>query len=273
MPDELLGLTYVEELVIARAHTTKCWIKLNAGSSSRTLRQRAASGNVCIHPHEITTLGNTLPRPMSALYDEVVVIFVSNDQEATAESFKHTPLLVRRGRILKALKWLKENNPLYHDIIIDFAALAEYPDDDNGWVKFPVQFQRANETIRGQNATYTGHGIDTTEAIFSEHADDAAIPISSSGTFDVENSEISLNHRKIQALRYLKTNGSFAKTSTSSETLSPRHNHNVYGMLWPTLFPYGTGMFEDPFRLQKESGFKPIKLKSHVEHYLQLADR
>ncbi|KAJ7091756.1 hypothetical protein C8R44DRAFT_583776, partial [Mycena epipterygia] len=58
-----------------------------------------------------------------------------------------------------------------------------------------------------------------------------------------------------------------------SDTLSTRNNPDVYGMLWPTLFPYGVGMFDDPFRRRNELGFKPIPLKSHVRHYLQLADR
>ncbi|KAJ6608879.1 hypothetical protein B0H10DRAFT_1955095 [Mycena sp. CBHHK59/15] len=179
---------------------------------------------------------------MSALYDEIVVIFVSDDQEATADMFKRTPFLVRRGRILRALNWLKANNPLYCDITIDFVALAEYPDDDDGCVPFPVQ-----------------------------HID-AQIPISVSGTFDVDNTETALNVRKIQALRQLKAGGSFIKSSTTAETLSTHHNPTVYGMLWPTLYPYGVGMFDDPICLRKELGFKPIMLKSHVRHYLQLAD-
>ncbi|KAJ7164357.1 hypothetical protein C8R46DRAFT_833388, partial [Mycena filopes] len=229
--------------------------------------QRAASGNVCIHPHEITTLATVLPRPMSALYDEIVVIFVSENQEATSEMFKRTPFLVRRGHILRALNWLKMNNPLYRDVVIDLEALAEYPADHDGHVPFPVQHQLASDTIRGQSATYTGHGIDTTESIFAEYAGtEGQIPISVTGTFDVDNTEKSLNDRKIQALRQLKAGGSFVKTSTKSDTLSARHNPNVYGMLWPTLFPYGVGMFDDPLRMQSVSGFKPIMLKSHVQH-------
>lgn len=83
-PDELSDLTYVEELVISRAHTTKSWFKLTAGP----IDQRAAHGNVCIHPHEITNLAKTLPRPISSLYDEIVVIFVSGKQAATADRFE-----------------------------------------------------------------------------------------------------------------------------------------------------------------------------------------
>ncbi|KAJ7654056.1 hypothetical protein DFH06DRAFT_908830, partial [Mycena polygramma] len=226
-------------------------------------QQRSSSGNVCVHPHEISTLATVLPRPMSTLFDEIVIIFVSENQEATEDMFRKTPFLVRRGCILRALNWLKSNNPLYHDIVIDLAALAEYPCDDNGHVPFPIQYQSPSETIRGQNATYTGHGIDTTEAIFAEYTDtdpEQQIPFSVTGTFDVDNIEKSLNARKLAALRQLKAGGSFAKTFTSAETLSTRHNPNVYGLLWPTLFPYGVGMFDDPVRS------KEIALKSHVRH-------
>ncbi|KAJ6540837.1 hypothetical protein DFH09DRAFT_1317044 [Mycena vulgaris] len=34
LPAALYGLTYAEELVIARAHTTKCWAKINSGSGN-----------------------------------------------------------------------------------------------------------------------------------------------------------------------------------------------------------------------------------------------
>ncbi|KAJ6567558.1 hypothetical protein B0H10DRAFT_1653054, partial [Mycena sp. CBHHK59/15] len=86
--------------------------------------------NVCIHPHEISTIATVLPCPMFAFYDEIVVIFMTDEHEATAEMFKRTPFLVRRGRILHALNWLKANNHLYSDIIIDLVALAEYPADE-----------------------------------------------------------------------------------------------------------------------------------------------
>lgn len=277
VPSELQSLTYAEELVIARAHTTKCWARITSGSSSGPLAQRAAHGNVCVHPHEISKLATVLPRPMSTLYDEIVVIFVSDNQEATSNIFERTPLLVRRGHILRALEWLKRNNPLYSDITIDYEALKEYPAD--GRVPFPVHRQAANGTIRSQSSTYTGHGIDTTESIFASQADEtdlnSVIPITTSGTFDVDETESSLNHRKIAALQHLRSGGAFVKTSTSVETIATRNNPQVYGMLWPTLFPYGVGMFEDPVRLAKVDGhdFKPIPLKTHVSRYLQLADR
>ncbi|KAJ7572014.1 hypothetical protein C8J56DRAFT_718476, partial [Mycena floridula] len=227
--------------------------------------QHAAHGNICIHPHEISSLATVLPRPISSLYDEIVVIFVSNNQPATEEMFKRTPLLVRRGQILCALQWLKTNNRLYHDIQIDMNALSEYPDDGDGRRPFPVLQQTPNATVLGQSSTYSGHGIDTTEKDFEQNPyhPDSQIPISVSGTIDVEQTEVSLNSRKLRALQYLKAGGSFVKSSTSSDTMFTRDNPDVYGMLWPTLFPYGVGSFEDPVRLH--TGFKAINLKTHIQ--------
>ncbi|KIY65101.1 hypothetical protein CYLTODRAFT_336548, partial [Cylindrobasidium torrendii FP15055 ss-10] len=130
-PDELKDLTYAEELVIARAHSTKCWVKLKSRGDGRAW-QRGASGNVCIHPHEMTRIAQSLPRPINKLYDDIAVIIVTNDQAVTPDilkTLKQTPLLVRRTRILNALRWLKTNNPLYKDIVIDEKALADYPDE------------------------------------------------------------------------------------------------------------------------------------------------
>ncbi|KIK63405.1 hypothetical protein GYMLUDRAFT_139385, partial [Collybiopsis luxurians FD-317 M1] len=127
VPGQLACLTYTEELVIARAHSTKCWGKLKDGMNNKRTDQRAASGNVCIHPHEIQNIAQRLPQPFNTLHDEIAVIFVSEDREATAEIFKSTPFLVRRQKILDALVWLQKNNPLYRDIIIDHANLEQYP--------------------------------------------------------------------------------------------------------------------------------------------------
>ncbi|KAF9013780.1 hypothetical protein BDZ89DRAFT_893970, partial [Hymenopellis radicata] len=124
VPEQLECLTFAEELVISRAHATKTWIKLNAEHSSH--QQRASHGNVCIHPHEIVELAGKLPLPADALYDQIVVIVVTNDQAATADMFRRTPLLVRPDKVMAALRWLKQHNRLYHDIEFDPVALSSY---------------------------------------------------------------------------------------------------------------------------------------------------
>lgn len=173
--------------------------------------------------------------------------------------------------------WLKSNNRLYRDIEIDQANLNQYPEDGN--VSYPVQEQDPNDTLLGQSATYTAHGSDATESLFANASDsdpERHVPISASGTFNVDDTVASLKLRKIQALKYLKSGGSFVKSSSSDQTLSPRHNPDMYGQLWPTLFPYGVGCFEDPIRGRKGPNglsFKNIWLRTHVAHCLKLHDR
>ncbi|KAF9019132.1 hypothetical protein BDZ89DRAFT_904643, partial [Hymenopellis radicata] len=207
-------------------------------------QQRASHGNVCIHPHEIVELAGKLPLPADALYDQIVVIVVTNDQAATADMFRRTPLLVRPDKVMAALRWLKQHNRLYHDIEFDPVALSSY--NPNGLLPFPIQNVASSATTSGQNATYTGHGADTVESMFSVNhdEDDAQIPLTTTGTFDVDLTETMLDLRKIEELRHLKEGRPFVKTSQSTDTLNTRNNPDVYGLLWPTLFPYGVGMFE-----------------------------
>ncbi|KAJ7579529.1 hypothetical protein C8J56DRAFT_796194, partial [Mycena floridula] len=259
IPAELGSLTYAEELVIARARCTKCWIRLTAGSGPQA--QRAAHGNVCIHPQEITTLAKVLPRPVSTLYDEIIddctMIIDRTPETQQHPRYKvcaETPFLVRRGMILRALQWLKLHNRLYRDIEIDLTALAEYPDDHIGRIPFHINHQKPTSTIRSQSSTSS-----VCRQLGLDPNSESGIPISASGTFDVKDTAVALNLRKIRALQHLKAGGAFVKSSTTPETLFTRNNPDVYGMLWPTLFPYGIGMFEDPVRS------KAVALKTQVK--------
>ncbi|THU78920.1 hypothetical protein K435DRAFT_699072 [Dendrothele bispora CBS 962.96] len=110
LPEPLKDLTFLEEQCIARARSTKCMFKLELGPSG----QYASRGNVCILPQDPSPLATSLPPPLSQLHDEICVILVgSPDIEVTIDILAKTPLLVRRNKIIEALKWLKLNNPLY----------------------------------------------------------------------------------------------------------------------------------------------------------------
>ncbi|KAI3998027.1 hypothetical protein K523DRAFT_219239, partial [Schizophyllum commune Tattone D] len=127
IPPELQGLTFMEEQCIARARATRCMFKLEAGPSG----QSASRGNACIFAQDPSPLLTSLPPPLSVLADEICVVFVgSPNAEVTLETLRKTPLLVRRQRILDALRWLMANNPLYHDLCMEdvIENLEEYPE-------------------------------------------------------------------------------------------------------------------------------------------------
>ncbi|KAJ3870369.1 hypothetical protein F5051DRAFT_304231, partial [Lentinula edodes] len=135
LPLPLQDLTFLEEQCIARARATKCMFKLELGPTG----QYASRGNVCIFPQDPSPLTTCLPPPLSQLHDEICVILVgSPDAEVTVETLSRSPLLVRRSRIIEALRWLIQNNPLYADLnvgIIESNA-AQYP--ENG-IPIPVE--------------------------------------------------------------------------------------------------------------------------------------
>ncbi|KAE9388266.1 hypothetical protein BT96DRAFT_744070, partial [Gymnopus androsaceus JB14] len=127
LPPVLQNLTFLEEQCIARARATKCMFKLEIGPTG----QYASRGNVCIFPQDPSPLTTSLPPPLSQLHDEVCIILVgSPDVEVTVEMLSRSPLLVRRARIIEALKWLIQHNPLYSDLEIDAmeANAAQYPE-------------------------------------------------------------------------------------------------------------------------------------------------
>jgi hypothetical protein len=266
VPPELQGLTFLEEQCIARARSTHCTAKINAEYGPLK-----AKGNVCILPQEPRSLEKVLPPPINVLYDEVAVILVASDKNiVTEEILKKSPLLIRRTRILKALEWLKTNNPLYSDIEISYDRLvSQYP--THGTIPgIAVQQLKCNTSGTSDGSSYaTSHN--TTDVLLP--SEDSEIPVSSSGVIDSDQVSQTLTMRKLEAIRSIKSGQSpFVKWPSGNETLNTSFNPKVYGYLWPTLFPYGVGMFEEPYRLQKAEGFRNIDMKPHVRHYLQLKD-
>ncbi|THU79556.1 hypothetical protein K435DRAFT_697541, partial [Dendrothele bispora CBS 962.96] len=249
-------------MVVAKAHTTKCWGKLGIRNEHGEVPkrsenehvpqpgptdQRGTTSNVCIHPHEIKNIANRLPRPFDTLRDEIAVIIVSNDNTVTTQTFKNTPFLVRRQKILEALIWLKANNRFYRDIEIDMDALEGYPADEDLSARAPfnVHVERPETAVLNESTSYTGHSVGDATWSASSSGD---IPVLSSGTFDIDHTDEGHDLRKIDALRRIKNGERFLKTSTSVDTINPREHPHVYAWLWPTLFPYGIGVFEDPIR-------------------------
>jgi len=181
VPEELVGLSYLEEQCIARARSTRCVIKLKKGESG----QFASKGNVCIFPQEPKILMSVLPPPINVLHDEIAVVFVSSaDNPVTAEILEKSPLLVRRHRILRALEWLKQNNPLYKDIRIDYETLnCDYP-TDGAALGFATTEVLNNSSANSEGTSYAHYASESNDAAFADK--NPIIPMTSSGMLDTD---------------------------------------------------------------------------------------
>ncbi|KAJ7310997.1 hypothetical protein DFH08DRAFT_666077, partial [Mycena albidolilacea] len=61
---------------------------------------------------------------------------------------------------------------------------------------------------------------------------------------------------------------------SGSTPLHTSRNPRVFGLLWPTLFPFGVGMIDNnDVRLSTEYGFRQVDTAPHVEHLITIADK
>ena len=120
IPDELLpvldGLTQMEEMLCNLA--SPCFLMwVSKGSQYKT------RGNVITFPQDIAPLCPTLPR----LPKSLDVLLVRKPHARSPNDYKD--FRVRKVKVLAFLRYLKENNPYYADVVIQPSALVDLPAD------------------------------------------------------------------------------------------------------------------------------------------------
>ena len=114
VPEELTDLTDAEQMLIARIAPAIHVHMLKHGGI-------AAKGHCIAFPQAVQEPATILPR----LPVEVDIIRVRRQgRDDTHKDFR-----VRRRRVEDAIRWLKENNPAYSDIIVDDTRIQNLPED------------------------------------------------------------------------------------------------------------------------------------------------
>ena len=114
VPPELQGLTWIEELLIARAHLTGRIVRLQNRNANSFF---SLKGHVILLPQDTTELLNILPIPPSSLPDLVRVVWVGRPVRNVDVLRDH--FSVRTRKVYDALLWLVQNNEDYKDVTID----------------------------------------------------------------------------------------------------------------------------------------------------------
>ncbi|CAB3982786.1 Hypothetical predicted protein [Paramuricea clavata] len=112
VPEQLRGLTQVEEMLISRVCPIMRVYRKHGG-------QRGYKGHVLNLPQDIQSFLNRLP---SRVADLPVLIVRRHGAEDT-----HRDFTVRRHKVLEAVLWLKTNNPFFKDIEIDRDVIQSLP--------------------------------------------------------------------------------------------------------------------------------------------------
>ncbi|KAG8935210.1 hypothetical protein FRC01_005466 [Tulasnella sp. 417] len=133
VPFELAVLTWPEEILISLYFPTAFVYKLYPKSKrfDPESLQMGYRGNVSTYPLDTSEIASfigarTLPHKLELLASTIAVTFVGprNCPERSMRGL----FRVRRHRVLAAILWLKEHNPLYSNIEIDFNVLESLPD-------------------------------------------------------------------------------------------------------------------------------------------------
>jgi len=263
VPDELKDLTVVEEAMIARCRS-KCWViqlkeerELNLNNT-----QRGMKGHVIIYPQRPSEIAAVLPPSLDDILTPICVIFIGSSPpspEWLREKAK--PLAVRREKVRSALVWLKEHNPHYKDITINHGMLNQL--DDQQILPFSIEHILPSQASDVLTSRYDSS--DTTES--HSQAPNTDIPFQNVVITDVD-AHAPANELRAAAVRHVaKKGGCYLEIPHDAEPVNEFCNPGLFPMIYPTLFPFGIGGFEDSNCASK------LSMKRHVKHLFSLADR
>ncbi|KNB04788.1 hypothetical protein FOXG_19406 [Fusarium oxysporum f. sp. lycopersici 4287] len=119
-PKELKDLTPLEEKLIsfnvAYGFITK--FNIQRGQLTGPTYRKHVAGHITVFPNDVESLAATiLPHPLVSTLEQVHVIWTGLERPTPRDVSKL--LSVRPGAIRTTLQWLRANNPLYVDIVIN----------------------------------------------------------------------------------------------------------------------------------------------------------
>ena len=121
IPDELQGLSFVEQLLVGRIRHNRCIVRVAKGMHKMI-------ANAVTFEHPMQKIYTVLPPPIEEM-DELLAFIFTGPCQPTKDDFHRTPLLVRQNKVSRALEWLKCNHIDYADLEISYKNLAPYPED------------------------------------------------------------------------------------------------------------------------------------------------
>lgn len=274
IPEALSDLTVVEEAMVSQRRA-KCWIlhlreegtsnEVTEGVSNNTAAsQRALKGHIIVFPTHPERLGRVLPPPMEDVVSPICVLFVGSSPP-TKEWLrtKARPLIVRREKVRCALEWMKEYNPLYSHVLIDYSRIDSLPEYDIAPVDISVE-----DPCNANAAEGSGYANYDSELHMSDtESDDQESEFQSVVITDVDGNDVSSREMRLAALRHLRSGGKFIQIPHDEDPSNEYDDEHLFPLLYPTLFPFGCGGFE----LQRRSIH--LDMGAQVQHYLKLADR
>ncbi|KAH7909211.1 hypothetical protein BJ138DRAFT_1011307, partial [Hygrophoropsis aurantiaca] len=243
--------------MIARCRAKSWIIQLKEEDNQCTVpnAQRGMKGHVIIYPQEPSRIASMLPPTMEDIVTPICVIFIGSSPP-TAEwlKAKARPLIVRKERVRDALKWLKANNLHYKDITINHDMLDDLDDEQ----LLPVHIEHVCSSEADDVLTSRYDSADVN--LSSNEEPPIAINFQNVVVTDVDGNAPS-HQLRAAALRHVRKQGTgYIEVPHGAAAVNEFNNPALFPMIYPTLYPYGLGGFEDSARSAK------LSLKRHVKH-------
>ncbi|KAG1727351.1 uncharacterized protein EDB91DRAFT_1061156 [Suillus paluster] len=247
--------------MIARCRA-KCWIvqlKEENQNLQLSTNQRGIKGHIIIYPQRPESIAAILPLTVDEIITPICVIFVGLSPPSRAWlQEKARPLIVQREKVCAALVWLKKHNRLYKDITISHDILDSM--EEEMLMPFHV------DHILPNDARYKVVQLEDSFDSVS-HSVESQSNFESVVVTDI-NGHVSANELRAAAVHHIKNNGgAYVQIPHDPEPVNEFFQPELFPMIYPTLFPYGLGGFED--HLHSEC----LSIKRHVKHLFNLADR
>ncbi|KZT05075.1 uncharacterized protein LAESUDRAFT_656492, partial [Laetiporus sulphureus 93-53] len=177
---------------------------------------------------------NVLPPPREDLDDILAILFTGPCRPVEAD-FKRTPLLVRHRAVLDALQWLTLNHEDYTDVDISMSNLHEYPEGVP-----PVTVLH-----RLSDGTTPAEALSVHEFDDERGASSGPCPFVVHGLSSADLATMSYQARIATALSFFSGGGGVLGVGHSGTPESIYHNPRLFPGMFPWLFPYGLGGFDN----------------------------
>ncbi|TDL13848.1 hypothetical protein BD410DRAFT_817262 [Rickenella mellea] len=232
--------------MIARCRS-KCWvIQLKEENEDLVLPnvQRGMKGHIIIYPQRPDEIANLLPPSLEDILTPICVIFVGSSPPTDEWLRKNAkPLAVRKEKVRSALTWLKAHNTHYRDIQINHAMLDSLQDEQI--LPFHVEHVLPNDAADSLTSRYDPTASIASNSQEVEAAVNTDIAFENVVITDVDGLAPA-NELRAAAVRHVKRKGGgYIQIPHDPEPVNEFFNPSLFPKIYPTLFPYGIGGFEN----------------------------
>ena len=266
-PEELSDLTWIEELLIARAHLVGRVIRLEERKATSYF---ALKGHTILLPQDTTRLLDLLPMPLSSLPDIVRVVWAG--KTSPDRNLLCTHFTVRTAKVYTALQWLCQHHEDYRHVTIDEERISAW-----NATEIATELLESVSTVADPSLEDASHSGFATEDPDTEEID-GDIPHTVSGFIDVNNVTRSPDVSTLYRAAQLRDHAHSAHRQdvtinvvTGTTILNEYYVPSYFTSAFPTLFPYGTGKHLDNRRSKELSLALWIKLLlRHASRYSKI---